>query len=179
VGHARLEDLARRATGFGRNGPPHGFDLAALGLGGHPATPGQEHRMHAATQRPAISRSPRHESEPRAVTVRDRERDVRGERMLGQALAHQHDGLAADLSERRRHAGLERVLGRVAVVDLLEHVGLVLGQAQVVLGEVPEPGPARPDHEHPGAGACRLADPKVQNRHLPASRPASRITFAR
>ena len=51
-------------------------------------------------------------------------------------------------------------------MDPLQHVRLVFGEAERVIGDVPQARPARVDHEHGGAPARGLADPQVQDRHL-------------
>ena len=79
--------------------------------------------------------------------------------MLREPLADQDHGLAPGLAERTGDAPLERILGRLPLVDPLQDVGLVFGEAERVLGDVPQPRPARMDHEHVGAAARGLADP--------------------
>ena len=122
--------------------------------------------MDPRSKRAAVARPARDEREPSAVLLGDRQRDVGRERMLREPLADQDDGLAPGLAERTGDAPLERILGRLPLVDPLEDVGLVFGEAERVLGDVPQPRPAWMDHEDVGAAARGLADPQVEDRHL-------------
>ena len=122
--------------------------------------------MDAGAERAAVARPAWDEREPGAEPLCHRQGDVGREGMLGEAVSGQDDAVRPRVRERRRGTRLERSLGAVAVVDPLEHVGLVLGQAEAVLGDVPEPGPPWVDDEDLRAASRGLADPQVQDRDL-------------
>ena len=146
--------------------PPRPLDLRAFGLVGHAATAGQERRVDPGAQGPAVAGATRHERHATAVLLGDGQRDVGGQRVLRQAFADQDHRVAAGLAQRGADPALERVRRSVPVVDPLQHVRLVLGEAERVFGDVPQTRPARMDHEDGGALARGLADPQVQDRHL-------------
>ena len=136
--------------------------------------------MQPGAERAPVVRAPRHEGEPRAEPLRDRERDVCGERVLGEPLPGDHDGVRAGLAQRGGDAPLEGLGPVVAVVDPLEHVRLVLGPAELVLGDVGSRvvrGWITKTFAPPAGG---LADPEVQDRQLLLGvEPGDTITFAR
>ena len=149
----------------GHDRAPDGLHLRTfLGDAEAPAA-GQQQGMHARAERASVVRPPGRVAEPGADLARDRERQVGGERMLGEPFTREHDALTPRVAERGSRARFER-----SVVDPfpdpVEHEDLAARTRRQVLGDVVQPCPTRVHDEDLRSPRGGLADPQMQDGHL-------------
>ena len=137
--------------------------------------PGQERRVDAGAQGPAVVGAARHAAPPRppyfwaTVSATSAASGCSARRSPIRTTAS-----PAGLAQRGADPALERVRRGVAVVDPLQHVRLVLGEAERVFGDVPQARPARVDHEDRRPRCARPCGSAGAGSAPPARRPAPR-----
>ena len=135
---------------------PHTASTSARSCGiGEPAPAGQQLRMHAGLQGPAVVRAAGDVREPRPGPGGERPCGVHRARPVRQARSRDDQTGVARLGERTGEAGA-----------VLEGRDLAAGRDEDVLGDVEQARAPRVQHHDAGAPLGRLAQPQVQDRHL-------------
>jgi hypothetical protein len=152
---ARRIDMAPRPPAGAITGPPHRFDIRALLRVGEPAPAGQQLRMHAGLQGPAVVRAAGDVREPSPGPGGERPCGVHRARPVRQARSRDDQAGVARLGERTGEAGA-----------VLEGRELTTGRDEDVLGHIEQAGAPRMQHHDAGPPLCGPSQPQVQDRHL-------------